>query len=279
MIPKAKCDRKRRSLQNYLLDPEMHETDADFIHGTAERLFLNTDLGCASSCAYCYLPTIGLPVGRRISGRRTTAGGILGSLTSDSRFRAGPDGTVLSIGCFSECWDTRNRAETLNLVSRLLPLGNQIQLATKRQIKAGELDSILQDHRGKKSLTIYISSSTISRWHEFERGTTRPEQRFLGFETCRTAGLRAFLYIKPVLTGVTILDVPEYGRIMNRYGVAAVVGERFESQSLGATSSISSRLRVTLDPEVTKVRSALAAYGRTFGNSTEPLNRHAIGSE
>ena len=42
--------------------------------------------------------------------------------------------TLITLGCFSECWDDNNKPETIKLIKYFLQKGNQIQLATKKEI-------------------------------------------------------------------------------------------------------------------------------------------------
>lgn len=246
-----------------------------FIHGNSVRLFLNTELGCASSCSYCYLPSEGFPVNASPSETtQTTAKEILEYLSSDPRVITGEDGTIFSIGCFSECWDARNKSETISLIVGLLSFGNPIQLATKRKINFSDLELITNSPCWKNQLKIYISSATISSWHSHEKGTTRPDIRFKSFEACKQADIESFLYIKPVLPGLTIKDAAAYAALMDKYGIAAVVGDQFFENSekiTGSKSPISLNLTVAPINEAKELRDFLRSYGKVYENSTETV--------
>ena len=45
----------------------------------------------------------------------------------------GKNGTLISFGCYSECWDEKNKPQTIKLIKYFLEKGNQIQVATKNQ--------------------------------------------------------------------------------------------------------------------------------------------------
>jgi DNA repair photolyase len=247
------------------------------VFGTSARLFLNTELGCASSCAYCYLPAEGLGIGRTPeSARRLPAESILEMVERDPRVRKGEGGTVFSIGCFSECWDRRSRPQTIELVLGLLASGNPIQIATKRMMSRRDLEVLVGAPEWKNQVVVYVSSAVIGRWQEFEKGTTQPKRRFSTFAACREVGIRAFLYVKPVLPGITTTDVDQFGAVMRQYSVSAVVGDRFEERADGRASPISARLKIDEHADVKRTRVALLSYGKVYADSLDALRDRGV---
>jgi DNA repair photolyase len=241
-----------------------------FIHGDSTRLFLNTELGCASACSYCYLPSEGLPINASVGETsRMSADDILALLETDRRVIKGENGTVFSIGCFSECWDSRNKKETIRLILGLLPRGNLIQIATKRQIRKEELSAVTASPSWNRQLHVYVSSASISKWEIFEKGTTPPNRRFRSFDVCKELGVRAYLYVKPVLPNVTVNDVFMFGAIMKQHQVAVVVGDQFEKNVIGDKSPISDKLTVIRHLDVDRIREILRNYGEVHSNSVD----------
>jgi DNA repair photolyase len=245
-----------------------------FLSGDSSRLFINLELGCSSSCTYCYLPLEGMRLGKRPQKEMARSSEeLLRRLQLDRRFRPGRDGTILSIGCFSECWDSATKPRTIELITELLPHDNWIQFATKREIHQRDLEPIIHSSNWRAQAVAYVSSAAVRRWTQFERGTAPPSTRFKSFSACVTSGVRSCLYIKPVLPSVTVLDADLYGQIMARYHVDAVVGDLFvPGLSVGdAVSPISKLLHVTEHPDADRLRCELAAFGRVFENSTKHL--------
>jgi DNA repair photolyase len=243
------------------------------IYGDPQRLFLNTELGCRSACKYCYLPTEGFVIGDVPPEHlRVSPSMLTDYLKKDARFQPGRDGSVLSIGCFSECWDPRNRAATAELLAHLLPLGNPVQMATKRLVRRRELEGAASSAIWRNQLSIYVSSATLSMWAQYEPGTAAPGVRFRTFETCEALGIPAFLYIKPVIPNVTIRDSEGFAELMRVHRIAAVVGELFETGAQGKISPISRHLAIAPHPDVLKLRSFLADYGKVYGVSTDVLS-------
>lgn len=245
-----------------------------FISGDSSRLFLNLELGCGSSCSYCYLPSEGMKLGERPSKELARSPeDLLYRLKLDHRFRPGRDGTILSIGCFSECWDSATRPQTVELIKGLLAHDNWIQFATKREIHQRDLEPLVKNSNWRGQTVAYISSATIRRWDQFERGTAPPSRRFKSFHACKASGVRSCLYIKPILPDITIHDLDLYGQLMTEHGVDTVAGDLFvPGLSNGdMVSPISHLLRVTEHADAIRLRDELAGYGRVFENSTQHL--------
>lgn len=245
----------------------------EHIYGNSDRLFLNTELGCSSACTYCYLPTEGFQIGlkKNDESHRIDGNLLIQTLLKDSRTILGSNGTIFSIGCFSEAWDPKNRKTTIQIIKDLLKYGNPLQLATKRRVSTKDLHQITSSPDWNGQLSIYISSTTISHWQNYEPRTIPPEKRFESFASCRELGVDACLYLKPLLSGITIKDIAHYGEIMQTYKVPAVVGERFSTDRQVNTSPISKTLFVIHDNESIVMREKLSVYGHVFSKSEDAL--------
>lgn len=246
---------------------------SEHIYGNSDRLFLNTELGCSSACTYCYLPTEGFHIGleKSDSSHRIDADLLIQTLLADHRTVLGANGTLFSIGCFSEAWDPKNRESTVRIIKALLKFGNPLQLATKRRVGILELREITSSPDWNGQLSIYISSATISHWRDYEPRTISPAKRFESFASCRELGVDACLYLKPLLAGITIKDLVQYGGVMQTYEVPAIVGERFSTDHHADTSPISKTLFVIHDDESVVMREKLSAYGPVFSKSEDAL--------
>lgn len=245
-----------------------------FISGDTSRLFLNLELGCSSSCSYCYLPSEGMQLGKRPPRELSRSPEeLLHRLQLDRRFHPGRDGTVLSIGCFSECWDSATKPKTIELIKGLLAYENRIQFATKREIHLRDLEPIVKSSEWRDQAVAYVSSAAIRRWDHFERGTAPPNRRFKSFTACAETGVRHCLYIKPVLPDVTILDADLFGQLMMQHNIDAVVGDMFVPgvATDDIASPISRQLHVTEHVDAERLRDELSKYGRVFENSTKHL--------
>jgi DNA repair photolyase len=245
-----------------------------FVYGDSERVFLNTTLGCRSSCSYCYLPSLDIPIGRRpISS--ATAREILRALEAEKSVVLGRNGTIFSIGCYSECWDSHARGETKRLIQSLLPLGNPVQFATKREVSEADIASFANQIKWRGQLTVFISCSTTSQWTKYEKGTAPPSRRFRAFRYQIALGIPCLLYIKPVIEGVTICDVNDFAAVLNAHRVDSVVGETLTTVTGGEPAMVGQgRLFAAPASGEIEIASALRARGFTvFGGSVAAVEK------
>ena len=185
-----------------------------------KRIFINTSLGCAGQCAYCYLPKMGYSNSsynyKTISAQRII------DFIEQNRLDINQE-TLITIGCYSECWDEYNKNETINLIKYFLKKGNQVQLSTKKQIKKEEIIGILPLIKYFGQLVIFISSATISKQEVIEKNTTPVLDRFKNFKLFNSLNIPAVLYMKPVLKGITIKDLELYKKYIDKYDIRDVV--------------------------------------------------------
>ena len=192
----------------------------NFIYGSSDRIFLNTSIGCNAGCSYCYLPRLG------ISGNdaRIAAENLLEALRKVTYLKEGRKGSILSLGCYSECLDNQNISETFRLLAGLMPLGNRIQLATKQRLSMDLARYIAENRLYKQQVTLYISMPTISGILELEPGTVSYEDRVFNIELCEQYDIPCVLYIKPFLPNITAKDLPKYMALVQKYQLPVVVG-------------------------------------------------------
>jgi len=106
-----------------------------YVFGDSYRIFVNTSMGCTGGCKYCYLPKLGINHNMfSISASEAI------KLIEESDVRYGKNGSIISFGCYSECWDSNNRSKTIELIKQLA-LKNQI--ASQAFIEGQQINSIL----------------------------------------------------------------------------------------------------------------------------------------
>ncbi|MGI5898267.1 MAG: hypothetical protein ACOX6Q_03885, partial [Candidatus Dojkabacteria bacterium] len=143
-----------------------------------KRVFLNNSLGCLGQCTYCYLPRLGYS-NKKIKKETISARELIQTLVK-SKININ-ENTLITLGCYSECWDDYNKKETVDLLKYFLKRGNQIQLSTKKQIRKEELLEIIPLIKYYGQLVIFVSSATISKQEIFEKNTTNVKDRFKNF--------------------------------------------------------------------------------------------------
>ena len=104
-----------------------------------KRVFINSSLGCKGQCSYCYLPMLGYnnkSIKKSISAKKII------ELLEQNNLNIN-NNTLISLGCFSECWDENNKNETIDIIKYFLKNGTQIQLSTKCiQLRISSFNSI-----------------------------------------------------------------------------------------------------------------------------------------
>jgi len=190
------------------------------------RIFVNTCLGCTSKCSYCYLSKMGYDDKSIVSNTKTSE-----ELIEEIENYGISKDTLITLGCFSECWDDNNKPETIKLIRYFLQRGNQIQLSKKKEITIQEARQFedLTTYLGQ--LVIFVSSATISQWNKIEKGTDSLNKRFNTFELSNQLGIPTILYMKPILKGITIKDIDLYKEVIKKYGIKdVVVGSIFSEE-------------------------------------------------
>lgn len=192
----------------------------NFVYGDANRIFINTDMGCNAGCKYCYLPSLNIVHGER----RISVSKAIELVNNLGCYMPGQRGSIISIGCYSECMDQDNITDTIALIKYFVEKKNFVQLATKKKIIDSFFKEIIKYENVRKYLWIYVSLPTITNSHILELGTDSPYDRIKNFDLCRKYGIHNVLYIKPYLNGITIQDVIQYNELIREYNIPVVVG-------------------------------------------------------
>lgn len=182
--------------------------------------------------------------------------------------------TLITLGCFSECWDDNNKPETIKLIKYFLQKGNQVELSTKKEISVEEAKAFVSLIQYLGQLVVFVSSATISKWNTIERGTDSPSKRFNTFEISKELNIPTALYMKPVLKGITIKDIDLYKEVISKYDIKdVVVGSIFGEQPSQETVHFSDKGLLFYNPvsDESQIKRELMATGnvRVFSRSTQ----------
>ena len=236
-----------------------------------KRIFVNTCLGCTGECSYCYLGKMGYDNGS-IVGEVRKAEELIEEIEQSGISRD----TLITLGCFSECWDDNNKPETMKLIKYFLQRGNQIQLSTKKEISVEEAKEFEGLIKYLGQLVVFVSSATISKWDEIEKGTDSPSKRFNTFAISKELNIPTVLYMKPVLKGITEKDTELYKEVIKKYGVRdVVVGSIFGEKEAEETVHFSDKGTLFYNPvsEELEIKRKLMETGnvRVFSRSSEVM--------
>ena len=204
-----------------------------------KRLFINTSLGCSGECSYCYLSKLGY--GNKDDNYKTISASNIIEMIEKSTLDLTED-TLITLGCFSECWDDHNKKETLKIIEYFLKKGNQIQLSTKKKIYIEELSTLIPYIKYYGQLIIFVSSATISKHSIIEKNTELIEKRFENFEISKSLNIPVVLYMKPILQNITIKDLDLYKSYIEHYHIRdVVVGSIFTNNTTNETVHFSNK--------------------------------------
>ncbi len=238
-----------------------------------KRVFINNSLGCIGQCSYCYLQKVGYENDSIKDPILTTD--IINMLEKNNIDIN--NNTLITIGCFSECWDEKNKEETIKLIKYFLKRGNQIQLSTKRKVLKKDLAEILPLIKYRGQLIIFISSATISKHNIFEKNTIPIIERLKTFKLSETTNIPIVLYIKPVLQNITINDIDLYKKYIEKYKIKdVVVGSIFSNDKSDETVHFSNKndlfYNKSQDEEI--IISELSKITNTYRRSSEVTKKY-----
>ncbi len=232
-----------------------------------KRLFINTSLGCISKCRFCYLKNLGMDKIQRKTWKE-----ILNLLeASDYKYSKN---TLITIGCFSECFDDYNKKETIEIIKFFLQKGNQVQISTKRYVSYDDIKELIPFIKYYGQFVIFVSSSTITDYKIYELGTEQLDLRFRTFDL-REYNIPVVLYMKPIIQDVTVKDLILYKKIIISKGISdVVIGSLFTEEKGEEIVHFLSKdyLFYNECDDEKKIMNELSIITRTWRRSTEVMN-------
>ncbi len=234
-----------------------------------KRIFINTNIGCTGNCSYCYLPKMGYSNQEIVKSTKTSEE-IITMINNNINVNKH---TLITMGCFSECFDDYNKEETIKIIKYFLNQGNQVQLSTKKQIKWHDIKSILPFIKYYGQFIVFVSSTTISMHDEIEKNTDTIKNRFKNFKYNKY--FPTVLYIKPVLKNITYKDVDLYKQYIKKYNIKyTIVGSIFTEQTSSETIPFSNENKLFYNEiaDELKIIKELQNICKVYRRSTEVVN-------
>lgn len=194
------------------------------VSGNRDRMFVNTGIGCKGGCQYCYLPDIGI----REFVENIDKSVIIEEVEKrekDGEFIEGAQGTIVSFGCFTECWGKFTRKLTMEMLFYFLAKGNYIQISTKEFIEQKDIELLSEHLMFRNQLTINVSMPVFYDAKKIEPNAKDVKKRMENFKYNKQYGMNVVLYIKPVLENITIGSLDVYRQLIERYNLLVIVGQ------------------------------------------------------
>lgn len=243
-----------------------------YVTGSATRIFINPSLGCVAACQYCYLPNLGLQ--DIIS--YTTLDAIIRSINEKEKsggFISGKNGTIVSFGCFTECWNKEVRQITKKAIEFILKKGNLVQIATKECIEEKDIKELSREMQYKNQLTIFVSVPCIKLSEIIEPFAEKVENRISTFMVNKKYDIDIILYIKPVLEDITIQSLDKYIDIIKKYNLMVVVGSYLKADFCDNVAVKIMVGNIKMQEQESQQRlwliQQLAKYAKTYLSSTQ----------
>lgn len=232
------------------------------------RLFINSVLGCASNCNYCYLDEIGLAKGKIVS--EANASEIISILEENPHSLWNPAKTLVQFGCYSDPWAKLSRNRTIDIIKWLNSKNYKTTLSTKQYIGTSDLNKI-SDLQNKSNLFFLISMPIVNNITSHEKGTASLSLRLKSIDNLIRAGFKIAIYVKPFISGVTINGLSILETIMKDYNIPIILGKLFTADGTGKVAIVSQTIKFYEKDckEYYFMRNALSEIGLIYEHSYE----------
>lgn len=246
------------------------------ISGNNKRIFVNTAIGCTAQCRYCYLPDMGIE-GVKYDIDLEDIMGDIQQREKAGDFIKGPEGTIVSFGCFTECLNKKSRDLTMEMLLFFLKKGNYIQLATKEVINEKDL-AFLQKHlKYKNQITINVSLPVYCDAKEIEPNAQVVERRIQNFKLNNVYDIETVMYIKPVLENITFKSLDIYIKLIREYNLKVVIGKylylnKMENSTLQLVGS--KEMWQKESDQCHELKEVLKKITKVYDNSTQIIEEY-----
>lgn len=167
-------------------------------------LTIHSGDNCAYSCTYCYIPDMGFRFGKPEPCALSQEELALSILYNPS-FIPGVNGTYIAIGSTVEPFQPELKSLTMGYIRELAKLGNPIQFSTKSKLDRDEAKAV-QASCNWVSPLVTILTLDESKSRLLEPLAPSPRERLDTISNLAEAGLKPFLFLRPILPGIVAVD-------------------------------------------------------------------------
>ena len=191
---------------------------------------------CPFNCVYFYIEEMGFKFKETepypLSGKELAL-----ALLYNPSFVPGRNGTFIALGSIVDPFYPTVKEKTFEFIKTISTfLGNPIQFSTKMYLDE-ESVSRLREVVGKNPLSPLITIITINKAKQIEPKAISPELRFRTIENLRDFGFKPFVFIRPIIPGITDEEIDSILTSSKEYGAEGIV-----AGSLRVNKRILSRL-------------------------------------
>ncbi|WP_243149784.1 radical SAM protein [Thermaerobacter sp. PB12/4term] len=179
------------------------------VSGMPFQWSINPYRGCTHGCVYCYArathPYLGLDGGLDFESVIFVKQGAVEALRRDLA-RPGWNREMVAIGTATDPYQPIEGKYRLmrGILRALIDAETPFSITTKNTLVLRDLDLLAEASR-RAGCTVNISIPTVDPglWRQLEPGTPHPAQRLRVLERLRAAGIRAGVFLAPILPGIT----------------------------------------------------------------------------
>ncbi|WP_242823314.1 radical SAM protein [Thermaerobacter subterraneus] len=179
------------------------------VSGMPFQWSINPYRGCTHGCVYCYArathPYLGLDGGLDFESVIFVKQGAVEALRRDLA-RPGWNRELVAIGTATDPYQPIEGKYRLmrGILQALIDAETPFSITTKSTLVLRDLDLLVEASR-RAGCTVNISIPTVDPglWRQLEPGTPHPAQRLRVLERLRAAGIRAGVFLAPILPGIT----------------------------------------------------------------------------
>lgn len=206
--------------------------------------------GCSNSCLYCYIQDMGFSF-RRVNEYPLNGLEVSTALIYNDFFVPTIHGTYIAIGSVCEPFlNRRISSKTVDYIYNFAKyLGNPTQFSTKMHISE-DIISKMKEYR--KILSPLITIVTFKWSSILEPRANPPETRLETIKNLSKNGFKVFLFLRPLIPGVTDVEAEDIMKEVKRNGCVGVVIGGFR-----VTTSILERLKhagINIKPIVKRLK-------------------------
>ncbi|WP_242822414.1 radical SAM protein [Thermaerobacter marianensis] len=177
--------------------------------GMPFRWSINPYRGCTHGCVYCYArathPYLGLDGGLDFESVIFVKADAVKALRRDLG-RPGWNRELVAIGTATDPYQPIEGKYRLmrGILRELIDAGTPFSITTKSTLVLRDLDLLVEATR-RAGCTVNLSVPTVdpALWRQLEPGTPHPYQRLRVLQRLREAGVRAGVFLAPILPGIT----------------------------------------------------------------------------
>ena len=200
---------------------------------------IHVGIGCPNACIYCYIGDMGFPVGTTTP-YHLSPEELVYALAANRYFFPSRLGTFVAFGSVTEPFVNPLKEKTFSYMYGISQwLGNPIQFSTKMYLSNEDVKKLLEIEKISGSrISPLITIITIGLSHILEPKAPSIDKRLETMRNLKSNGINPVLFLRPIIPGVTDLEMEEIMRKANQNGaIGVVIG------SLRVTSGILKRLK------------------------------------